>query len=170
MYFVIQHWKVQQFTHLEDNVSVSLLTKQSFPCYNSHHSRWQIHYFLLCSLRYSPFTNATYPSSNSCSRFSATFVRNSGVHTSWLYERLSCFRVGHLRYGSKAKEGPMSFREISRFAIQFIFSKYVGKEVNRLLCKSKYVKHFKFWKKRIICFLKVKRKYEFIDFKLSYIL
>lgn len=65
----------------------------------------------------------SHPSSNSCSRFSATFARNSGVHTSWLYERLSCFRVGHLRCGSKAKEGPMSFREISRFAIQFIFNK-----------------------------------------------
>lgn len=96
---------------------------QSFAWFKSHHSASQICSFLLCLFCYSPFTHATHPSSKSCSRFSATLVRNSGVHTSWLYERLSCFRVGHLRHGSKAKEGPMSFREISRVAIQFIFSK-----------------------------------------------
>lgn len=103
----------------------------------SHHSAWQIYYFLSCLLCYSPFPHAAHPSSESCSRFSATLVRNSGVHTSWLYERLSCFRVGHLRLGSKAKAGPMSFRETSRFVIQFIRSKYGGKAVNRLLCKSR---------------------------------
>lgn len=120
---VLCNTTTKQWTHLEDNVSVPLVTKQSFPCYKSHNSAWQIHYFLLCLLCYSPFTHATHPSSKSCSRFSATLVRNSGVHTSWLYERLNCFRVGHLRHGSKAKEGPMSFREISRCAIQFIFNK-----------------------------------------------